>query len=505
MSKWRQLIYFIIFGFATGVLVESHLSFGFGISIFFLAVSFFIFVFWYFINREEKLFLFVFVFLISVSLGSFWTSARETALAGKVELPREQVSLERQINGVVIAEPDVREANTRLVVKTEIGRVLIFTDRYPEYVYGDILEIGGEIETPKNQSAFEVGEYFDWRAYLRKERISYTMFRPKITKIGEGGGSAIFSALYSFKQSFLGKIERVIPEPESSLAGGLILGAERSLGAKLLDDFRKTGVIHIVILSGYNLTIVANAILFILLLFLPRRAAFASAVVGVILFTIMTGAGPATVRAAIMSVIAVLARHSGRGFDVPLALSLAGFFMIIWNPLVLVFDVGFQLSFLATLGLVYMAPVFEERFRIALPEKFNKNKLSSFFISLVAATISAQLAVFPWILYKMGSLSIIAIPVNLIILGLIPVTMLLSFLAGSFGFLSIALATPFASLAYIFLAAEIKIVEFFADFSFSSVNFSHFSLVITLAIYSGYVSWLFRPNLSHILVKMRNL
>ena len=196
----------------------------------------------------------------------------------------------------------------------------------------------------------------------------------------------------------------------------------------------------------------------------------------------MTGAGAATTRAAIMAIIAMTARNTGRTYAPTLALVFAGFLMILVNPKMLIFDAGFQLSFIATLGLIYFAPIVEKKL-LWVTKKFKAREF-------VAMTISAQIAVLPWLLYKTGNLSIFALPVNLLILGFIPYTMLFGFLAGAVGFVSTILSYPFGWIAYLMLVYELGVVRFFNTMPFSTVYISNFPLGVALVIYAAYIWWL---------------
>ena len=256
-------------------------------------------------------------------------------------------------------------------------------------------------------------------------------------------------------------MERVISEPASALLGGLVLGAKTSLGEELTLSFRRTGVSHIVALSGYNMTIVADTIMRFFS-FLPRVANTWLGVTGILLFSIMAGAGATVVRAAIMALIVIFARTRGNRYNMGRALVVAGFLMIVHNPRILVFDVSFQLSFLATLGILYGPPLFEPYFRW-LTERWQLR-------STAVTTTSAQAAVLPLILYKMGSLSLVALPVNILILPAIPATMFFGFLTGVTGFFSTLLSLVFAYPAYLLLAYELGVVELFAQLPFAALE-----------------------------------
>ena len=185
---------------------------------------------------------------------------------------------------------------------------------------------------------------FDWPAYLAKDAIYYEMFYPRTEFVSAGNGFWLKEKLFSLKEKFLSAIAKVVPEPHSAFLGGITIGAREGLPESLQEKFRTTGVAHIVALSGYNITIVAETIM-LFLSFLPQYLAIGGGVTGVILFAIMTGASATVLRASIMALLALTARATGRIYTVSWALFLAGFFMVLQNPKILRFDTPFQLSF----------------------------------------------------------------------------------------------------------------------------------------------------------------
>ena len=184
-----------------------------------------------------------------------------------------------------------------------------------------------------------------------------------------------------------------------------------------------------------------------------------------------------------MAILALIARATGRNYDVLRALILAGIFMILLNPYVLVFDVSFQLSFLATIGVIFLAPRIEKYFTW-ITKKFQLR-------DIVSVTCAAYIFVFPFILYKMGNLSLVALPANVLILPFIPFTMLLGFITGGLGFIWYIFAVPAGFLSYIFLHYELLVINFFASLPFASFAIPNFPLIITLAIYAYFIYRLF--------------
>lgn len=198
----------------------------------------------------------------------------------------------------------------------------------------------------------------------------------------------------------------------------------------------------------------------------------------IILFAIMTGASATIVRASIMALLVIVARATHRTYAITRALFLAGFFMILHNPKILVFDSSFQLSFVATLGLIYLAPKIEQYFKL-VPTKWQLREFAT-------ATVATQLFVLPLILYKMGELSLVALPVNMLILASVPLTMLFGFLTGMVGFIHIILSLPFAYVTHALLTYQLKVVDLFASLPFASLHIAPFPFWLALLIYIGY-------------------
>jgi competence protein ComEC len=203
----------------------------------------------------------------------------------------------------------------------------------------------------------------------------------------------------------------------------------------------------------------------------------------------MAGGASTAIRAGIMAILVLIARVTGRTYDVARALTLAGILMMIINPFVLVFDVSFQLSFIATIAVIFFTPKIEKYFQW-IPKKFNLR-------DVVSMTLAAYIFVLPFILYKMGNLSLVALPANILILPFIPLTMLLGFLTGIAGFLFYFLSVPFGYLAYFFLHYELSVISFFASLPFASFNISNFPLSLTIFIYLYFIYILFGRNIKN--------
>jgi competence protein ComEC len=323
-----------------------------------------------------------------------------------------------------------------------------------------------------------------WPAYLAKEDIYYEMFYPQIKLISANSGSWLKRNLFSIKEKFIANLSAIIPEPNAGYLAGLTIGGKRAMPGDLQEEFRKAGIIHVVVLSGYNVTIVASAIMSILR-GLPLYIGMGFGILGILLFALMAGASATVVRASIMACLVLLSRATGRIYQITAALLAAGFLMVLHNPKILRFDASFQLSFLSTLALIYVSPHIEKKLSF-IPKKFGLREITG-------ATISTQIFVLPFLLYKMGLFSIVSLPVNLLVLIFVPATMFFGFLAGIIGFISYLLATPFGWIAYIFSAYELWIVNLFSKLPFAAFNIS-ISFWLMLVIYAIYVIALYKLN-----------
>jgi competence protein ComEC len=227
--------------------------------------------------------------------------------------------------------------------------------------------------------------------------------------------------------------------------------------------------------------IIVGFVMLLLAFVLPLRARVGVGIAAIIVFALLVGAEASVVRASIMATLALIALAVGRQYDVLRALFVAGAVMLLLNPYLLVYDVGFQLSFMATLGLILIAPQFEGRVITAL---------STFGIKdFLVATVATQIAVLPLLLYHIGEFSLVAIIVNVVVLPVVPLAMLATFITGVIGVYSLSLALPLAYIAYVVLAYCITVVTWFADLPLAAVAVNQFPFMVVPLLYAG-MGWL---------------
>ena len=481
---------FLVSGFFVGVLLRSFVDLGFALALFLFAFALAFFLI-YFVTDKSKVFILAACLCLGVGLGVARYEWRDSS--NSVQMPTE-------LTGVINEEPDEGDSTVSYRVRLETrGRtlspdfqgptsrptILVSARSEPRFEYGDRVSLGGKV-SPVQDFAAADGTIVPWRKYLARDEIYFQMSFANIELVEHGQGNWLIAKLLVIKHAFLSHLAKLIPEPEAALGGGLTVGAKQAMGKELLDKFRVAGLIHVVVLSGYNLTIVALAVMWFCRKFLSERVSIILGIVTIILFGLMTGGSSTVVRASVMAILGYLALATGRTSEVARALVIAALLMLIVNPKVLVFDIGFQLSFLATLGLIYLEPFFA---RLKFIERLPKKILTLEFRSVASATLGAQLAVFPIILYTFGNFSLYAFPINMLVLPLVPLSMLLVFLTGLAGLASslipplVILAKPLAWLAYLVLAYFIGLVNLVSHLPFANLQVTHVPFLVPLICY----------------------
>ena len=469
LSKSRIFLYFCL-AFILGVSIASFIEIPLVASGVFLMLAIsVIMVFW-----QRKWELVVFGFCLIFILAGIWRFQARTKISPD-DISRFNGQGRIIFRGIVDAEPEIKTKKQKIIIQTKevefllnhkkekvSGRALVLFDKFPEYHYGDEVKITGQLKQPEN-FIDETGKAFDYRAYLAKDDIYAVSYSPEVEILASGKGNKIKEVLFSLKNSFKSNLAQTLPEPQNSLAKGLILGEKTGLPRDLLDIFAVVGITHIIALSGYNITIISETLRRAFdKLMISRDYSFWLSVGLIIVFVIMTGASASVVRAAIMGILLILARKSSRLYSIRNALIFTGVLMIYSNPKILRFDTGFQLSFLATLGLVYISPLLE-KYVLWLPKFLDLQGIAS-------ATLGAQIAVLPLILFNFGKLSLIAPLTNVLILPIIPLAMFFAFLSGLFSWFALVFGKTAGWFAWLALSYQIKIAELSAKVPFAALE-----------------------------------
>lgn len=389
------------------------------------------------------------------------------------------------VEGKVAREVERTPRSSRVYIQVGDEILLAFAPPHVNATYGDRVAVSGTLKRPE---AFEtdLGRVFDYQNYLRARGVNYTIAYAEVEIQERNTGDPIRTALYTFKAAFMRNIESVIKHPHSGLGEGLLLGVKQALGDELETAFRKTGITHIVVLSGYNVMLVVTFITYVLAFILPFKWRIWFGLAGIAAFALLVGLSATVVRASMMAALLLFAQAIGRTYAVVRALMLTGICMLLLNPYLLVYDVGFQLSFIATLGLILLAPYIEQY--VQFMPTFGGLR------TFLTATLATQVFVAPILLYQIGELSIVSVAVNVLVLPMVPIAMLLTFASGIAAFVSVHVALVFAFFATWSLGYILFIAEVFAQLPFASFAVPAFPFTITCAAYILLAALLWRAH-----------
>jgi len=351
----------------------------------------------------------------------------------------------------------------------------VVTYKFPPYSYGDVLVVEGELKG--RDSSRNTG-------LLSGLQRDFTLVYPDILIVRESGLVGVLqeslllrigAGLTGLRGRLVDLYRKVLPEPHASLLSGVVLGVRAQMPASFYTALQETGTLHVIAASGMNVTIVAGVLIAVLVRLFTRRNAIIFAIIGIIFYTFLAGASAPVVRAAIAGVVAYLGALMGRERDGVIVLVFVAVVMLMWNPLYIL-DIGWQLSFAATAGILLVFPVLQryikiyfDRFPLALGDE-------------LGITLAAQLATLPLIVYHFGSLSWISPVVNVLVAPVVPVLMAWGGLIAGVGFVSEGLARVVSWGAWVFLEYFVKVVEAFGKW-FDLIEVGKVSILWVMGFY----------------------
>ncbi|HNZ86858.1 MAG TPA: ComEC/Rec2 family competence protein [bacterium] len=394
-----------------------------------------------------------------------------------------------KIKGVVGALPDERINYQKLTIETsEIlepkkkisGNLLVTTDLYPEYNYGDEVIFDCELKRP------EKIENFSYDKYLMKQNIYSICSSRNIEIISQKNGNKIITLIYGLRKNLFSHSDYIWPEPYSSFVNGLLFG-KNIVSEEIKNDFKRIGISHIIVVSGMHVSIISMVCLNLSISTgINRKKSFLLICFIVIGFVFLSGLGASTIRAAIMAIILMFSQNIGKIMKNSLLLSYSTFIIAVINPYTIFYDVGFQLSFFATYGLMYISPLIEKYFEF-LPEQL---EIRSSLTSSIAAIISTT----PILIYQFRQLSIVSPISNLLILPLISINMLVAFFAVIFSYINLNFAKIIGFFNYANLQLMIKTANELSKISFANISINNFSLFFMLFSYILIFYFVFRKT-----------
>ncbi len=481
--RLSRLLFFGAAAFVAGIALSSAVSLSSVIQLLFLGagVCFFIASF-----RFKKA-----ILLSVLLLAGFLGIARHTqAIAREDKLfAHVDTLMERQepfaFSGTIVQDPEERRGSNHLVVAPDSKeeRILLTTDPFTSWRYGERVSVKGKLQRPA------VFEDFDYRSYLAKDGVYAVMYYPTIQSLGiqpsRHVGEAAMRILLWQKTKWKEMVRNYFSPPQSSILAATLLADKSDWSDDFSTALNRTGLTHVTAISGQHITIFSALLLPILLMLgLWKKHAILLVLAFVVLFITVTGFEASAIRAGIMGTLGMIGTLAGRRSDSIRALAFAGAGMLALNPLLLLRDAGFQLSFLAVLGILWCHPYFRSAFKW-LPELFGIRDAA-------AMTIAAQVFTLPVIISNFGSVSLVSPVTNILIGPIAPLLVgagLAFLLAGSV--LGSAGALLF-SLPLVFLLSYFSFVtEAFSQFPFAAIAVGNGALWISAVLFAsaGFFVW----------------
>ena len=475
-------ILFFIFGIAWGSFLPAP---------FFIYPSIFLFIliFWFLIKPKYLVKnIWLFIFCVIFFIFGIW---------------RYQISFD-QINenhiafyngekiifqGKIVKEPDVRIKKINLTIsqiifqnKTIKGSVLTSTSLYSDYKLNDFLQIECKLNQPG------IIEDFNYHEYLARYDIYSTCGWAQIKVLEKGDNHGVYSKILLFKNKTKNSIDTYFTEPQGSFISASLLGLKRQVPQEVRDWFSRSGISHILAISGLHISILAQLIMIFCtsVLLIRRQKAFWPTLIIIVLFVFLAGAPASAVRAAIMGLGLIWTQKIGRPQAGKRIIIYTVAIMLLINPKLLKVDIGFQLSFMAVFGLSL------------LPEYFNQffQKIPNFRIfplrQYLSASLSAQIFVLPLVLYYFGNLSLIAPLANVLVLSILPLIMIFGFLFALAGLVHFWLAKIIFYPLWLLLTAVILIAKIGANIPGLSFVFADFPFFLVIILYILIIFWLMK-------------
>jgi len=476
MAKGKLFFLFCLV-FVGGIFVNSFFNISWQIPTGLLILSLVLSLASFLSFKLDKRLLIFAVLVFAFILGTVcYQSESEKILESQLRSFNDSDSEKITLVGIINDEPDLKESSQQLRIKVESlnnieikGNLQVITSKYPSYRYGDKVKIQGKLKTPENF------EKFNYQGYLQKERIYSMMIFPDIEVLEFEKGNPIRQILFSFKFKFDEVWQKFLSPPHLGIFEALVFGEEENIPKAWKEKLNLSGTRHLTAVSGMNITIISFLLTGILLgLGLWRQQASLISLISIWLYILMIGAPSSGLRAGLMVSLFLIIQALGKSIDGLRSLLFSAVVLLIENPLILKFDIGFQLSFLAMAGLISWQPFFKEKVFKKLPELL---KLS------LAATLASQVFTLPILIYNFGYISLISPLTNVLLVPIIPYLTMIGFVFGSLGIIFSFFAKILSWFLWLGTSYILLVVDLSLKIPFSHLVFESISAIFLLIVY----------------------
>lgn len=451
--KNPSTLFFLI---ATTLVLGIFLGATFGLSLLFFVLAFsssLLCAFVLFLLGSKHIFLTVILAFISCIVGNL----RYQMVLGQYDtsIPK------KTITGQIISNPQDKSYGQSFVFITSKNQKVLVQNRGQElFEYDDKATLQVICSRPKNFET-DLGGTFDYVRYLKKDHIyAQCQFEKGTVHTRQ---PSFMKTLYLFSNRLSNRIDALFKTPHDNFIAGVLVGDKTDIAPEMRNDFIKTGTIHILALSGYNIAIVALFFQKFFYLFFRKKGALLFSAIAVILFVAMTGFSASAIRAGIMALIVIIAQLSYQPYSALRALFFASLLMILYDPFYFLYDSSFHLSFLATYGVVVFTPYFEILFK-RLPTRFLR--------LTIATTCGAYIITLPYLLFFFTGISVFSIVVNSLVGPLIPFVMLGSAITLTLSLISLSFAYTATLLTEWVSSLILSLIHLFATIPFGYIPVS---------------------------------
>ncbi len=466
-------------------------------------LAIFVFLLSLFLFERKRFLLGLIIFYLAVILTGIGYYEYRARCSSSLISPFLNTKKEVIIRGTIKSDIDIRPDRRIFLLKSESiqdskgshlvkGKLQVtyapgdFSSRLDDFPfqYRDTVEMKGRIYLSRD---ITVPGVFDYRKYLQRQGISGLVFvrdADKITKIGHN-----YRALDFFNRSVIAiryRLSKVIsqslPEPEASVLSGILLGRRKAVPLEIQDAFSDTGMMHMLAVSGLHVGLVAAIfLLFFRRIYIPHKTGALLTIAVVFIYAFITGARPSAMRAAIMAGVALVAFVLERDKNFYNSLAIACLFILIVNPLDL-FNVGFQLSFSATLAILYFAPKIQK----ILPLK------PQWLFNIIAVTTSAQIGVIPIVACYFNKVSLVGILSNIIIIPFVGIIVGIGLFTFFVSFLGIFFVQVLGFVNGLLISGMVGIIKFFSGLPYAFVYVCTPSIIFmgSYYIFAGWIGQL---------------
>lgn len=415
--------------------------------------------------KRSKILITLSLLIVSFFIGAYWYKISLPKPENndlKYYAPQESIKLE----ALIINEPKKDENKISFEIKSELvlepyislsaGRAIVNiyqTDL--DLQYGDRVEIYGNLDLPP-KSFNPKG--FSYQKYLNQQGIFSFIIAEKIDILEKNTKNDFNSFIINTRKNLLSNLYKTLPKDSANVVGSLVFGAKATpVSKEIRDDFTNLGLAHVLAASGMQISLIISTGLILIRFSKINRLLGINLIIGIVIFYMfLTGMPPSILRAGLLNIIILLIQYKRESPDTYKLLFIISFLILIFSPLTL-FDIGFQFSVLATLGLLYISKPLEDKLTF----------LPTFLSSIVAMIISAQIMVLPLQIYHFGQLSYLFLPANLITVLFVDLITYLSIISIILGFILPFISSFLGLIIYYILTLFISIVDYLSLLPFS--------------------------------------